>query len=67
MGFSLGLGLIQPRAVIPDLFQVRPGDLAGEDRVVMRSVGLRIPGAVFELHLEPSPELLQVDVRLIEP
>ena len=39
-----------------------PGDLSREQQVITGDIGLRISRAVFELHLEPSPELFQVDL-----
>ena len=60
--FGLRLHSIEAGVIIPDLFQVCPGDLPGEHKVITGHIGLRIDGAMLELHLQPTPKLFQVNL-----
>src|SRR5450759_1700452 len=46
---------------------MRPGDLAGKRELVVRDVGLRVPGAVLELNFKAATELLQIDLGPVYP
>ena len=47
----------QSPVIILLFLEMCPGDLAGEQRVVVGDIGLRVPAAVLHLHLEPHAEL----------
>jgi hypothetical protein len=55
------LHLREPIVIVGQVLQVRQSDLAGEDGIVVRDVGLRIPTAMFELDSHPAGELLEVE------
>src|SRR5450759_5354605 len=46
---------------------MRPGDLAGKRELVVRDVGLRVPGTVLELNFKAATELLQIDLGPVYP
>src|SRR5665647_1777815 len=46
---------------------MRPGDLAGKRELVVRDVGLRVPGAVLELDFKAATELLRIDLGPVHP
>jgi hypothetical protein len=52
--------------VVRELLHVRERDLAGEDRVVVGHVRLRIVGSVLELDVHAGPELLEVEATPID-
>src|SRR5664280_3221838 len=66
VGSGFRFQLVQPRIVVWELLQMRPGDLAGERKVVVRDIGLHVPGAVFELDFEAASELLRVDLGPVD-
>jgi hypothetical protein len=56
---GLSLHLREPRVVVTELVQVRPGDLAGRDLVV-DDVRRSVAATMLELDLETHSELLDV-------
>src|SRR5262249_35181476 len=52
---------LEPFVIVRELLHVRKRDLAGEDRVVMRDVGLRVVGAVLEFDVHAGAELVDVE------
>src|SRR5664280_3903190 len=67
VGSGFRFQLVQPRIVVRELLQMRPGDLARERDVVVRDIGLHVTGAVFELDFEAASELLRVDLGPVDP
>jgi hypothetical protein len=57
---GLSLHLREPRVVVTELVQVRPGDLAGRDLVVVADVRRSVAATMLELDLETHSELLDV-------
>jgi hypothetical protein len=44
-----------------------PRNLSREYEVITGDVGLWVMCAIFELYLEPTSKLFQVDLRLVDP
>jgi hypothetical protein len=59
--FGLRLHHREPRVVVRKLLEVRPGDLARHDLVVIRDVGLRVVRTVLELDAQAQLELFGVE------
>src|SRR5664280_2798934 len=67
VGSGFRFQLVETRIVVRELLQMRPGDLAGKRELVVRDVGLRVPGAVLELDFKAATELLQIDLGPVYP
>src|SRR5450759_1006531 len=56
----------QTGVVVGVLRQVGESNLSGDDRIVPADVGLGASAPVFELHIQPHPELLEVVLQRFE-
>jgi Mn2+ and Fe2+ transporters of the NRAMP family len=52
---------LQAIVVVGEFLQVGPGDLARDQRIVVRHVGLRIMSPVLELYVQSTPEHIHVE------
>src|SRR5919201_1166361 len=65
---ALGFGFhpLEPLVVVGEFLHVRQRDLAGEDRIVVGDVGLRVVAAVLELDVHTGAELLEIEAAPVD-
>ena len=52
--------LVEPGVVVCELVQVSQGDLAGEDRIIVRDIRAGVTPTVLQFHFEAHAELLDI-------